>query len=350
MSAVEPHVFGAALTSVARNAGFENARELMRYSGYVSRNTWNSHRPAHDKFDMIDGVYPLYEYLLYELLDSHKAPLTFTYKDHLFAAVQTYGPPGDKVLEAAENLTTFTKGRLSWGLEPVTSKRRVVSAFFKALNSEKRRSQIFWIEVGKPSVISTKVLTHVLTAKSLPDQEHGGFVEDLQWVIERHDVPKNRLWRLNEEEKANTTGLRSVFPEMVASYQNRGVLQWRFLWNIIPGEISFLRSFCLAYRTNCDKEPLCSEAPANVLDRHYSDYLTETFPEDANCGATERINHPFIYFHEDNVWVPEELSREYRLYRLWQRRLCRLLRHHFYKPGGLVYRIIARRTMVGKIV
>lgn len=341
MTQIDNEVMPHALTHVANVSGFYTATELARYSGLSKLCetilTWEY------------LSFPTNQALIHQILGGDSSPMYFSYKDRLYAAVETRQWVGDRQSPLLSTMEKMTKGKVTWGHEVNTSKKRVILAFLRSRGRKERyKDTILWIGVPRVVFSSTSSISRVMRTEPLPTLAFGGFVDDLKLVFRDCDTPKQHLWLIAEGDVSNSPALRSIFPEMVAAYQMRGTSQWRYLWDIIPGEVSFASDLC-GYSD-------CPHSDAkSVLKKHFSDFCEEVFPKDPTCGRAQHGSVEFTYFHHDNVWVPTVLCREYRLHRLRQRRLTRLLRpftchllRHLYRPGGPMFINTRATTSIGK--
>jgi len=256
-----------------------------------------------------------------------------------------------------------------------------------------------------------------MAAQPLPDYDYGGFVIDRQVAVSEYDYPKMSLWRIvkSSNEYASdedSVGLRSIFPEMERSYEDRTAGKWRFLMDTVPDRVT-LGHWCWS-TDSCTQSRgeacRCQKGSEGILECHgraddeaWDDLLSgssdeisdeenescesqssdqtssetgETFSESGETfselgfesGISYDVGVPlntdlfdnYTYMAEQNEWIPSEFVSEYRLYRLRQRRLRRLLqslvreRHNeiievlYSCPNGAMYKKANRETAIGK--
>jgi hypothetical protein len=197
-----------------------------------------------------------------------------------------------------------------------------------------------------------------MSAAPLTGVAHGGFVADLQTAFGRSDYPVTRLYRMAEGDPENNFGMRRLFPEMVDAYQRRSFIQWRHLWDTIPGRATFGGAEWCFNPLRCkesSRDPECKchlQTGEGLSHCHFKDIESE-LEKDENCGAKGAHWVQFIFLHEIQEWIPAVLLPEYRLLRMRQKRLNRLLypmamRWLYSCPNGVMFRKTAETTMVGR--
>ena len=327
--------FMVAFTYHANKLGYECAEELLRYAQVITRH-----------IQRIPGYrYTYYWHLLHAAFGDDDNPSAFEYRGRLYAAMCTRTRRGRKAQERFCYLKTLMKGVLDYDHQTHDSSHHVVKTFARHHPSIFKKDSLFWISIKKPEYPADSALMRILDAEPIHSLPFGGFVGDHQRSIQDGDYPKTRLFRVSEHHIEYNAGLRSIFPEMVASYKLRSYAKWAFL--------------------RCGQRGSQDETtpPATVRQDGSSESVGSdsegSDTEDsvhASDGDDDQSRYDFTYFHEFNEWVPDTYIAEYRLYRLRQRRLSRLLRplilayrQHLYEaPDGALYRKVAATTLIGK--
>jgi hypothetical protein len=340
---------GVALTYHANELGFDCATQLLQYAQVFRRrpHCWPNNR------------YPAYWYMFHAAFGSDDNPHAFEIGNAFYIAVCTRPERADIIIKRFQWLLAMCKGRLSCAQEAQNSNHYVVLRHQKHFSGVRRKDILVWWKLSKPTISANSAYQQMMNTVPLPHLPYGGWVEDHKEVFNQSDYPKIHLYPAAEGHIENNFGLRHAFPEMVTAYQRRSFHKWRHLWDIIPGRQTFGREWC--YRPEaCKQDRKDSDCRCDLRTgegfSHCHFKEEENHGPDVNCGAEDYSSHlKFTYLHEIDEWIPAVLIPEYRLRRMHERRLNRLLRplvlRYLYEcPDGILYKKTAATTLVGRLI
>ena len=398
MTEITDDEFMIAFGYLANQLGYECGYELLRYSKVLKE-------PIHLHPRM---KYPDNYGLLWAAMGSDDSPHAFKHDGRLYAFIRTRAYRGEKALDRFGVLCSLSKGRIQCDhrIDNDPDPTITLCKSFRAWP----KSTIFWFSIPHIDFDDGTALRRIMEAQPLPDYDYGGFVIDDQVAVSAYDYPKMSLWRIVKNSNEYTSdedsvGLRSIFPEMERSYEDRTAGKWRFLLDTVPDRVTlghwcWSTDSCTRFRgevCHCKKgsegilgchgrddyEPWndgCSDSSDDISDNEpnesessdepdkpsqtCSELSAESGVSNAEIDVGELLDtdlfEEYTYMAEQNEWIPKEFVPEYRLYRLRQKRLRRLLhtlvweRHNeivemlYSCPNGPMYKKAQRETAIGK--
>ena len=391
MTEISNDAFMVAFGNMANQLGYDSGYELLRYSKVITT-----------PIEIYRSVrYPYNADLFWTAMGKDDTPCAFEHDGRLYALIRTRHNRGERALHRFRTLSSITKGRVTCDHRSEADPDPIIALCRNTRTWKK--STIFWFSIPKPDVDPRSALSRISTAEPVAGYEYGGFVIDLQVCIQEYDYPKRHLWTITKRGQEDnlewSVGLRSIFPEMEEAYERRSSARWYRIFDTIPGRIT-LESWCNRNCTRPDGSPCdCTSWSLGILFCHGREHALcteddESYTEESDSGddtastATsqdgdtssirsqtkqpavadesdidesdtyDRDLFEYAYIGEYNEWIPVELQPEYRLYRLRQKRLRRLLTQRcddivnmlYRPPAGAMYKKTSCKTLVGKQV